>query len=179
MPEIPTFAEYLASLGRLTAHADPTAASPEAWEVKAAAGSLAALEQITITTLAAWSKEHPSWVSALGLAVGLSQEKLKNVLKHRLGTSGWITLARKRPGDLVTMLDEEFDLVRLVDVQRNQQYDFGDILVARGGTRQTATAAGVSGRKIEDEIEEIARALGLPCETRTKRLSIGSARNRR
>jgi hypothetical protein len=168
LPDIPTFAEYLASLGRLTAHADPTAAAPGASQIKAAATSLAALEQITMTTLTAWANEHPSWVPALGLAVGLSQEKLKNALKHRLGTSGWITLARERPGDLVKMLDEDFDLVRLVEVQRNRHYDFGDILVARGGTRQTATAAGASGRKIEDEIEAIARDLGLPCETRTR-----------
>ena len=168
MPEVPSFTDYLASLGRLTAHADPTAASPGASEIKAAAASLAALEKITAATLAAWAREHPSWVNALGLAVGLSQEKLKNALKHHLGTSGWITLARERPGDLVTMLDEEFALVRLVEAQRNRQYDFGDILVARGGTRQTGTAAGASGRKVEDEIEAIPRDLGLPFATRTR-----------
>jgi hypothetical protein len=77
LPDIPAFAEYLASLGRLTAHADPTAASPQASEVKAAAASLAALDEITATTLATWAREHSSWVNALGLAVGLSQEKLK------------------------------------------------------------------------------------------------------
>jgi hypothetical protein len=168
LPDIPTFAEYLASLGRLTAHADPTATSEEASEIKAAAASLAALEEVTASSLAIWAMEHPTWINALGLAVGLSQEKLKNVLKHHLGTSGWITLARERPGDLVRMLDEEFDLIRLVQVQRGRRYDFGDILVARGGTRQTATAAGASGRKVEDEIEAIARDLGLPCETRTR-----------
>jgi hypothetical protein len=168
LPDIPTFAEYLASLGRLTAHADPTAVSPGVAEVKAAAASLAALDEITATSLATWAREHPTWINALGLSVGLSQEKLRNALKHHLGTSGWITLARERPGDLVTMLDKEFDLVRLVEVQRNRQYDFGDVLVARGGTRQTATAAGASGRKVEDEIEAIARDLGLPCQTRTR-----------
>ncbi len=66
------------------------------------------------------------------------------------------------------MLEEEFDLVRLVEVQRNRRHDFGDILIARAGTRQTATAAGASGRKIEDEIEAIAKNLGLPCQTRTR-----------
>jgi hypothetical protein len=86
LPDIPSFTEYLASLGRLTAHADPTVVSPEAAEIKAAAASLAALDEITTTTLATWATEHPSWVTALGLAVGLSQEKLKNALKHRLGT---------------------------------------------------------------------------------------------
>jgi len=168
LADIPTFAEYLASLGRLTAHADPTVGFPEASEIKAAAASLAALDEITITTLTTWARDHPTWVNALGLSVGLSQEKLKNALKHLLGTSGWIILARERPGDLVRMLDQEFDLVRLVEVQRNRQYDFGDILVARGGTRQTANAAGASGRRVEDEIEAIARNLGLPCQTRTR-----------
>ena len=168
MPDIPAFDEYLASLGRLTAHADPTAASPEAADIKTAAESLAALGQINAHSLAQWAYLHPAWVNVLGLAVGLSQEKLKNALKHHLGTSGWITLARERPAELVAMLETEFDLVRLLEVQRNRPYDFGDILVARAGTRQTATAAGVSGRKIEDEIEAIATDLGLPCQTRTR-----------
>lgn len=66
------------------------------------------------------------------------------------------------------MLEEEFDLVRLVEGQRSQTYDFGDILIARAGTRQTATAASASGRKVEDEIEAIARKLGLPYQTRTR-----------
>jgi hypothetical protein len=168
LPDIPTFAEYLASLGRLTAHADPTAASAGAADIKAAAQSLAALDEITTGTLAAWTGEHPAWVYALGLAVGLSQEKLKNTLKHHLGTSGWITLARERPADLVMMLEDQFDLVRLIEVQRNRRYDFGDLLIARAGTRQTATAAGASGRKVEDEIEAIATDLGLACQTRTR-----------
>jgi hypothetical protein len=41
MPDTPTFEEYLALLGRLTMHVDPTAASPEAAEIKEAAQSLA------------------------------------------------------------------------------------------------------------------------------------------
>jgi hypothetical protein len=168
LPDIPTFTEYLASLGRLTAHADPTAASPGAAELKAAADSLATLDEVTAGSLASWAGEHPAWVNALGLAVGLSQEKLKNTLKHHFGTSGWVILAREHPGDLVRMLEEEFDLVRLVEVQRNRSYDFGDILIARAGTRQTAAAAGASGRKVEDEIEAIAMDLGLPCQTRTR-----------
>jgi hypothetical protein len=53
-------------------------------------------------------------------------------------------------------------------VQRNRPYDFGDVLVARAGTRLTAARAGVSGRRVEDEIEAIATNLGLPCETRTR-----------
>jgi hypothetical protein len=66
------------------------------------------------------------------------------------------------------MLDREFGLVRLIDFQRRRSYDFGDILVARASTRQTANSAAVSGRKVEDRIEAIAKDLGLPCETRTR-----------
>ena len=168
MPDIPTFDDYVRSLGRLTAHIDPTAASPEAAEIKEAAASLAALQEITEETLTAWAADHPSWVNVLGLAVGLSQEKLRNTLKHRFDTSGWITLARDRPADLVRMLEEDFDLIRLVTVQRGRPYDFGDVLVARAGTRQTASRAGASGRKVEDEIEAIAHDLGLRAQPRTR-----------
>lgn len=175
MPEIPTFTEYLASLGRLTLHGDPTAATPQAAMIKAAAASLAALPEVNTAALTTWAADHPRWVNVLGLAVGLSQEKLKNTLKHHFNTSGWVTLASERPGDLVAMLEREFNLVRLIEVQRNRSYDFGDILIARAGTRQTATVAGASGRKVEDEIEAIAANLGLPYQTRTR----FTGRNRR
>lgn len=111
---------------------------------------------------------HPDSVPVLGLTVGLSLEKLKNTLKHHFDTAGWVTLARRRPRDLIEMLDNQYDLVRLLRVQRNRSYDFGDLLVARARTRGTAARAGLSGRKIEDEIEAIATDLGLPFETRTR-----------
>ncbi|TDD98247.1 hypothetical protein [Jiangella asiatica] len=168
MPDVPAFDEYLTSLGRLSAHVDPTAASPEAANIKAAAASLAAVDDVSVASLAAWVTEHPAWVDVLGLSVGLSQEKLKNTLKDWFGTSGWITLARQRPVELIERLDTDLDLVRLVTVQRHRTYDFGDVLIARAGTRGTAKRAGRSGRKIEDEIEAIAMDLGLPCRTRTK-----------
>jgi hypothetical protein len=175
VPDIPAFEGYVRSLGRLTAHIDPTAAFPAAAAIKKATASLAALEEITEETLTVWAGDHPSWVNVLGLAVGLSQEKLKNTLKDHFDTSGWVTLARDRPADLVRMLEVEYDLVRLVTIQRNRPYDFGDVLVARAGTRQTASRAGASGRKVEDEIEAIAHDLGLPCQTRTR----FTGRNRR
>lgn len=168
MSERPTFEGYVASLGRLTVHVDPTASSPEALVIKDAATSLSALPDVTQDTISAWVAGHPAAVPALGLAVGLSQEKLKNALKHRFGTSGWTTLARRRSAELVAMLDVEFDLIRLIATQRHRGYDFGDILVARAGTRHTAASAGASGRKVEDVIEAIALALGLSCATRTR-----------
>ncbi len=66
------------------------------------------------------------------------------------------------------MLDKNYDAVRLINEQRTRTYDFGDVLVARAGTRRTATDAGATGRRVEDEIEGVARDLGLPCATRTR-----------
>ena len=132
------------------------------------AGALAALAKVDRKSLADFIAQTPDAVPVLGLAVGLTWEKLKNVLKHHLGSAGWVTLARDRPSDLVDMLDKNYDAVRLINEQRARTYDFGDVLVARAGTRRTATDAGATGRRVEDEIEGVAKDLGLPCATRTR-----------
>ena len=119
-------------------------------------------------SLESFISDDPDAVPVLGLAVGLTREKLKNVLRHHLGSSGWVTIARERPNDLIAMLDDNYDLVRLLGDQLPRTYDLGDILVARAGTRRTATDAGATGRRIEDEIERVAKDLGLPCATRTR-----------
>jgi hypothetical protein len=100
--------------------------------------------------------------------VGLTRERLKNVMKHHLGSSGWLTLARLRAGDLIAMLDAEYDVVRLVDQQRSLAYDFGDVLAARAGGRRTAAAGHETGRRVEDEIEAVASSLELSYELRTR-----------
>jgi hypothetical protein len=163
-----SFDDYLGTLGRLTGHVDPTASTPEAEAIKEAADTLAALPTVGVSALQSWAEQHPAHVPVLGLAVGLGQEKLKNALKDEFDTSGWVTLARTRSQDLIRWLDEDYDLVRMLSVQRQRSYDFGDLLVARAGSRVTATRAGQSGRKVEDEIEAIAADLGLPHETRTR-----------
>lgn len=43
-----SFEDYLATLGRLTAHIDPTASTPEAEEIKEAARDLAALARLIL-----------------------------------------------------------------------------------------------------------------------------------
>jgi hypothetical protein len=165
---IPSFEQYLATLGRLTSPIDPTAASPGAAELKEAATSLTALDDVSLLQLTEWVRANPRWVPALALTVGLSQEKLKNVLKDHFNTTGSFTLAQTRPGDLVQMLDADFDLMRLLTVQRGRAYDFGDILVARAGTRHTARGGQRSGRRVEDEIQAIADDLDLPNIPRTQ-----------
>lgn len=167
---VPTFQAYVASLGQLTPHADPTAAGPESRAIKLAEMSLGAIatSDLSVESLAGWVEANPSSVPVLGLVVGLSQERLKNVLRNHFDTSGWTTLARTRSRDLIEWFDSEFNLVTALAIQRSQTYDFGDILVARAGTRATAARAGVSGRRVEDEIEAIAQGLGLPYDTRTR-----------
>ena len=153
---------YLGRLRRLTEHVDPTAASPEADAIREAGASLDRLPEVSEEILVEWVTVHPEAVNALGLAVGLSQEKLKNLLKVRFGSSSWARVAKGDPHGLVAWLVEEFDLVAALEQQRNRTYTFGDVLAARGTSRQTATSAGVAGRSIEDAVEQIVQDLGLP-----------------
>lgn len=163
-----SFDEYLSTLGRLTGHVDPTASTPEADDIRDAARDLSRLPRLDAEHLTDWVRSNPRWVAVLGLAVGLSQEKLKNVLRDQFNTSGWITLARTSPADLVAWLDADFDLLRMLLIQQRRHYEFADVLIARAGSRVTATRAGKSGRKVEDEIEGIAAGLDLPYQTRTR-----------
>lgn len=163
-----TYDEYLASLSRITAHVDPTGETAETRAIRAAATSLDTLPVVDPVTLTAWASANPTSIPVLGLVVGLSQEKLKNALKQHLGSSSWTTLARVRAGDVVRMLDEEFGLVASLRAQRRRSYTFGDVLVARAGTRATATSAGTAGRLLEDRVEQVAAALGLSYATRTR-----------
>ncbi|MGV9795825.1 hypothetical protein [Gordonia sp. NPDC003422] len=168
MSDAGDFADYLNSLGRLTSHVDPTTSTPEAERIALAVDRLGGLLDADATGLAAWVRDNPADVPVLGLAVGLSQEKLKNALRDRFDTTGWYGLARTQPVELVSWLDAEFDLVRTLRAQMSKTYTFADILVARAGSRVTATRAGASGRRIEDEIEDIARDLGLDYVTRSR-----------
>ena len=163
-----SFDDYVESLSPLSNPFDPTVPSAESEEIRTVAVRVAELDTIDRSSLADFIQGEADAVPVLGLAVGLTREKLKNVLRHHLGSSGWITLARERPADVVAMLDDHYDVVRLVDEQRSRTYDFGDVLVARAGTRRTATDAGATGRRVEDEIEQVATDLKLPSVTRTR-----------
>jgi hypothetical protein len=168
MPPASSFEEYVGSLGRLSVHVDPTATTPEAIAIKSRAAALAALPEITTDALSEWAKSDPDGAQVLGLVVGLSREKLRNVLRHHFQTSSWAKVARTEPAALIATLDSEFGLVRSLVTQRHRAYEFGDILVARASSRTTATTASTAGRGAEDRIEAIAGELGLPYETRTR-----------
>lgn len=161
MPAVP-FEDYVASLGHLTARIDPTASTPAAEDIRDAVASLEALDDVDLDSLTAWALAHPERTYVLAIVVGLSREKLTNHLRNWFNTGSWRKAALQQSGEFIEKLDEQFDLVRLLRTQRHQRYTFGDLLVARAGTRATATSAGQSGRKIEDELEVIAQTLKLP-----------------
>ncbi len=163
-----SFEQYLDALAAMTPHVDPTTTTPETQAIRAAVDSLHSVTPVTGQSLAQWVSTHPQWAHVLGLVVGLSQEKLKNALKDGLDTSGAITLARTRPEELITFLTDRFDLVEMVNKQVDRDYGLADVLIARAGTRVTATRASAAGRSIEDMIEDIAKELGLPYSTRTR-----------
>ena len=163
-----SFSEYLASLSRMTPHVDPTVDSPTTANLRSAASDLASLPEVDRPTLTAWIQDHPAWVPVLGLTVGLTQEKLKNTLAHEFDTSGWRTLARERAPELIDYFDNVFDLVGLLERQRESAFTFADLIVARAGSRALAVRASSAGRQLEDEIEKVATDLGLMSETRTR-----------
>ncbi len=168
-----SFADYLGALRTLTPHVDPTEPTPDTQEIRDAVASLSTVAPITKSSLAQWATAHAHWVYVFGLIVGLGKEKLSMALRDGLNTSGFITLARQKPDDLITFLDDRFDLVAMVTKQVNAQYGLADVLIARAGTRVTATRASDAGRSIEDMIEQVARDLDLPYVPRTRFLGRG------
>lgn len=163
-----TFDEYIQSLSKLSADADPTIETAYSVEIKSATEELASLPAIDRKSLSLWASENPRTAYVLGLSLGMSQERLKNTLKQEFNTSSIAQLSRTQSSELIARLDEKYDLVRLLNKQVAAEYSYGDILVARAGGRVRANAAAVSGRSVEDEIEAVAKSLGLPYETRTR-----------
>ncbi|BDA64258.1 hypothetical protein MANAM107_10920 [Actinomyces capricornis] len=165
---IPDFQTYLDSLSRLTPAPDLLRETERTIDIRSAALLLESLHEISQCSLTRWLELNPRSMEVLFLSVGISAEKAKNILRDQFGTSGSLTLARTRSADVIGMLDEQFDIVRMLQAQCGREYSFGDVLVARAGGRSVARQAGLSGRLIEDQIEGIARDLGLRCAVRTR-----------
>ena len=90
MTNIVAFDEYLSTLGRLTGHIDPTAATPEADAIKDAARDLATITSVDTNHLAAWVQASPHDVPVLGLTGGVesgkAEERAQASVRHeRLG----------------------------------------------------------------------------------------------
>ncbi len=119
--------------------------------------------------------EQPQLVPILGLVVGLSQESLKNILRHRLGTSGWTGLARRRSTDVIDLLDQDFHLLIQLDKERATKWDYVDILMERAGSRGLAGRAITRGRALEDKVESLVGEEGLNLEYKVRTRFTGTA----
>ena len=163
---VPPFEDFLKSLQQLTARPPP--ATPEMRQpYEEAAHALQSLPMVDREALGKIIAERPDFVPILGSICGLSQEQLKNVFRHRLGTSGWISLARNRPDEVIAFLDDEYELVDQVDAERARAWSYGDVLFERAASRSRAGRAIGRGRDLEDEVEALVTSLGLPFELRT------------
>ena len=136
--------------------------------IHAAATALRALSPVTRKSVAAVVEQHPDWVPALATCVGLSHEELKNQLRYLFGTSGYIRLARERPLDLVTQLDQGFNLIKEIKQQRTKRWTFGDVLYERYASRSRAGSAIRRGRSVENVVEDVVKELKLPYVMRAR-----------
>jgi hypothetical protein len=161
-----TYDEYVASLSNLVGVTDPTLETTDSLAIMVGAESLGKLNPVDRTTLAEWTVSNLDHAYILGLVLGISQERMKNLLRHRFSSTSIRRQAKADAESLVDWLDNEFDIIRLLIKQFATQYSFGDVLVARATSRSRAAAAGTSGRSVEDEIEAVAKDLGLPYQRR-------------
>jgi hypothetical protein len=167
----PDFVSSLADLGRM---------AREDAEMKASigeiVGQLQAEPELSRDTLTAFVNRRPASVPVLATCVGLTQEQLKNQLRHRLGTVSWSSLARKDPAALIEMLDQDFGLVSLLAGQLRKEWSFADVLLERYlWSRRGAASAVGQGRSVEDEVETVVRELGLALQPRTRFVGRGGS----
>lgn len=135
----------------------------------AAGAALLEIESVDEEALATLIRSHPEWVPVLASCVGLGLEQLKRQLQHLLGTSGWISLARKNPERLIRGLNQAFGLVETIREQREKAWSLADVLVERvRWSQRKAAGAGKRGRALEDVVQEVVKGLRLQCEMRAR-----------
>jgi len=167
-----TFQQFESTLTRLGGGGPSDPAAQQRFREVATAVQTVALTRESLGDLV---KNQPAIVPALGLVVGLSQEALKNTLRHRLGSSGWRTLAVRRSTDVIALLDDEFKLIAELERQRSTKWDYIDILQERAGSRGLAGRAIRRGRALEDRVLQLVgpEGLALPHKLRTRFVGTG------
>jgi len=161
-----SFEELLSGLQRLR-ELSPTEAVLSCGEKKAIR-ALQSLSKVDPNNLASLIQKHPVVVPLLASCVGLSLEQLRAELRHKLGTSGWITIAKKDPLKLIKALDEAFGLVDAVRIQIGKAWTFADILMERRLWSQHRAASSMrTGRSVEDAVENVLLELKVQYYMRT------------
>lgn len=172
-PALP-FDQFVESLQSLTqpGRGDPAMQA----RIEDVVGHLGEIGEPTRESLERFVAQHPEAVPVLATCVGITQEQLKNQLSHRLGSAGWVTLARTRAAELIAFLDAEFGLVEQIQQQMRREWSFTDVLLERYlWSRRTAASAVGQGRRLEDFVEEVVRRLGVPYHLRTRFIGRGDA----
>lgn len=160
------FEEFLRGLQRLREPLSTEGILSE--EEKAALSALQSLPEVSLQTLATLVHEHPAVVPLLVSCVGLGLEQLRAELRHKLGTSGWIRMARQEPARLIKSLDEAFGIVEAVRIQREKDWTFADILIERRlWSQHRASSSMRTGRSVEDIVEGILKEFGVQYDMRT------------
>jgi hypothetical protein len=166
----PELLESLSDLGRVVRENPELEA-----RITTIMSDLRAVGDPTPESLAAFVSEHPDAVPVLATVAGLTREMLKNQLRHRLGTSSWNKLARTDARRLVETLDE-FGLVARLAEQMRREWTFEDVLLERYLWSQRGASGAIGrGRRLEDRVEEVVSALGLPQVLRTQFRGRGGA----
>ena len=167
--EIISYDELLESLSDLSVvnHGTEEDLNKLREQIDEVVSGLTNLTDLSRENLSAFIQEKPDAVPFLATCVGLGREKLRNQLRHRLGGSGWVTLARTQPMQIIEMLDEHFDLMAKLQEQLSKNWTFADVLLERYfWSSKSATSAQGRGRDLEDQVEEVVRSLGLSCRMR-------------
>lgn len=145
------------------------APDPAENDVRGAAEALAHVQPLTRDGVADLIRTHPRWVPAIAACARLGQEQLKRQLRYRLGSEGWIKLARSAPERLIAMLDEEFGLLARIEVERARTWTFGDVLWERvTAAKGRAHGSSRRGRRLEDAAQNQVESLGLRPVLRTR-----------
>ncbi len=143
-------------------------------QMKMVVNELRKLDSVSAESLAQFIRDFPQFFPALASCTGLGQEQLKNQLRFRFGTTGWVTLAKERPSDLINRFDQEFELVQSVKEQLAKKWTFADVLAERSlWSRRTGSKAVGQGRSVEDEVEEMVRKLGFSYQMRCRFSGLG------
>lgn len=158
--------DFLGSLGRLGGVVELDEAT--AHDLDSFAKQLQTLPEISQRELTKIVAADPDAIPLLGLTVRLSQEQLKNLLRHRLGTSSWRKLGRENPANVVAVLDNEHGLIAAIELDRNRQWEYADVLAERYASRLKARGASERGRNLENAVEDVVAGLDLPHSMRTR-----------
>jgi hypothetical protein len=104
----------------------------------------------------------------IAAVAGLSQERFRGWLKANFGTAGWIMLGQQRALDVVTAMQDQFNIVDLLREQSARDWTWADVLAQVMSPRSRAGSAIQQGRDLEDQVEAAINAVPLSFAARTR-----------